>query len=51
MIRKEKGLFVLYTEDGARVLGRHRSLLAAKAQERLIEQKTKRKPKKRPRLY
>ncbi len=51
MIRKENGMFVLYTEDGARVLGRHRSLLAAKAQKRLIQQKTRRKRKKDPRLY
>lgn len=37
MIRKEGSRWILYTKDGKRVLGRHRTKKEAEAQERAIQ--------------
>jgi hypothetical protein len=36
MILRERGKYILYTKDGKRILGRHRSLVEALAQEHAI---------------
>ena len=36
MIRKEGSKWILYTKDGSRVLGRHRTKAEAEAQERAV---------------
>lgn len=37
MIRKEGNVWVLYTSDGKRVLGKHKTKKEAQAQERAIQ--------------
>ncbi len=43
MIRKQGSQYVLYTEDGSKVLGRHNSRAAAEKQEKAIKASGKKK--------
>lgn len=46
VIRKEKGQYILYTSDGSRVLGRHKTRLEAIKQEYAIQKSKEREMKK-----